>query len=167
MTESSLIQELRSAGLRATSARRAVIHVLEKWRQHLSAEDIHRVLTERGVRVDLSSVYRTLTLLVNLGLVRPVAPADRHGHFEVEHEERVHFVCSRCGKVIEAQLPRRTGVERAVAALARDHRFELGRFTVEAVGECARCRRSGNGRDRRGRPGVSTSGKRGEGGSAR
>ena len=145
MSQSQLTQELRKAGLRATSARKAVIGVLERSRGHLSAEDIHKVLAEDGVHIDLSSVYRTLTLLVRLGLVRPVGPSDRHGHFEVGHEEQVHFVCGRCGAVIEANLRRRARLERAVAALARRHGFRLAGLTIEAVGECARSCRSGGG----------------------
>ena len=149
MAETSLIQELRGAGLKATSARRAVIRVLEERRAHLSAEDIHQALAASGARVDLSSVYRTLTLLVRLGLVRPAGPAERHGHFEMEHEERVHFLCARCGGVTEVRLPRRAEVQRAMQGLARSNRFALAKFTIEATGECEACRRSGNGSRRR------------------
>jgi len=146
MAEPSLIQELRGAGHRATAARRAVIRVLEERRAHLSAEDIHRALEESGARVDLSSVYRTLTLLVRLGRVRPAAPAERHTHFEMEHEERVHFICARCGGVTEVQLPRRAGIESAIRAVARGHGFAFTGFTVEAAGECRACRRAGGGK---------------------
>lgn len=141
MDKSRLTAELRGAGLRATAPRRAVIRVLEDAGEHLSAEDIHRVLEGSGVRIDLSSVYRTLALLVRLRLVRPVGPAERHGHFEVGHEEQVHLTCACCGGVIEAALPSGAQVERAVTALARSRGFGLTEFTIEANGECAACRR--------------------------
>jgi len=139
---SRLIRELRQAGLRATAPRRAVIGVLEASREHLSAEDIHRVLAADGVRIDLSSVYRTLTLLVRLGLVRLVGPCERHGHFEVRHREQVHLVCSRCGAVIEADLGREGRFDDAVATVARKHGFRLSEFTIEVGGTCAACRRA-------------------------
>jgi Fur family ferric uptake transcriptional regulator len=141
MAQPSIIERLRGAGLRATAARRAVIGVLEERRRHLSAEDIHEALRGSGVRIDLSSVYRTLTLLLRLGFVRPVAPSERHGHFEVEHDERVHFVCSGCGAVIEVDLSPTVRVEPALGKLARSHDFDLASFTIEAIGECAACRR--------------------------
>jgi Fur family ferric uptake transcriptional regulator len=141
MAQASLIQRLRGAGLRATAARRAVIDVLEQRRQHLSAEDIHETLRARGVRIDLSSVYRTLTLLLRLGFVRPVAPSERHGHFEIEHDERVHFVCARCGAVIEVDLASAVQLEPALTRLAVGNDFDLANFTIEATGECATCRR--------------------------
>ncbi|HUT75928.1 MAG TPA: Fur family transcriptional regulator [Armatimonadota bacterium] len=152
MDKSRLTAELRGAGLRATAPRRAVIRVLEDAGEHLSAEDIHRALAENGVRIDLSSVYRTLALLVRLGLVRPVGPAERHGHFEVGHEEQVHLTCACCGGVIEAALPRGAQVERAVTALARSRGFGLTEFTIEANGECAACRRRSRKRSERRAP---------------
>lgn len=141
MADSPLIQRLRGAGLRATAPRRAVIRVLEDSREHLSAEDIHRALVRGGVRVNLSSVYRTLTLLLRLGLVRAAAPAERHGHFEVDHEERVHLICARCGAVTEARLPRNARIEQALSGLARRAGFALTQFSIEASGECANCQR--------------------------
>ena len=147
MAQASIIQGLRGAGLRATGARRAVVGVLEGHRQHLSAEDIHEVLRAGGVRIDLSSVYRTLTLLLRLGFVRPVRPSERHGHFEVEHDERVHLVCSGCGAVIEVDLAPAVRVEPALTRLARSHDFDLASFTIEAIGQCAACSRpKGRGR---------------------
>ena len=151
MSDLSLIETLRHTGLKATAPRKAVIRLLEERREHLSAEDIHRGLVAQGVRIDLSSVYRTLGLLARLGLVRPVAPAERHGHFEVEHDERVHLVCSHCGSVIEANLPRIAAVQKSVTALAQANGFALDRFTVEVTGTCVACRPS---------PQISESGKR-------
>jgi Fur family ferric uptake transcriptional regulator len=146
MSESQLVGRLRSAGRRATAPRRAVIGVLERSRKHLSAEDIHRSLTAGGVRIDLSSVYRTLTLLLRLRLVRPARPSERHGHFEVGHREQVHLVCSRCGGVIETGLPRAAGIEHAVLAAARGKGFALTEFTIEAAGECRACHKRPPGR---------------------
>ena len=154
--ESSLLQRLRAAGLRATGARSAVIKVLEERRQHLSADDIHKALSGSGWRVDLSSVYRTLTLLVRLGLVRLVGPSERHGHFEVEHDECVHFVCARCGAVTEANLAQRARVERMLRGLARGAGFGLKRFMIEASGECAAC--AGGGKSK---PGIAGAAQRG------
>jgi Fe2+ or Zn2+ uptake regulation protein len=151
MSDLSLIETLRSTGLKATAPRKAVIRLLEERRAHLSAEDIHRALVAQGVRIDLSSVYRTLGLLARLGLVRAVGPSERHGHFEVEHDEPLHLVCTQCGSVIEANLPRVAAVQKSVAELAQTNGFALDQFTVEATGICAACHPS---------PTVSESGKR-------
>lgn len=163
MSDLSLVEKLRRTGLKATAPRRAVIRLLEERREHLSAEDIHGALVGQGVRIDLSSVYRTLGLLARLGLVRPVAPSERHGHFEVEHDERVHLVCSRCGSVIEANLPRIAAVQKSVAALAQANGFALDRFTVEATGMCVACghsaQASGSGKRRARTPGRRSVGK--------
>ena len=140
MATSGLLGALRTAGLRLTTPRRAVIDVLERRRQHLSAEDVYSALRERGVRVDRSSVYRTLDLLSQLGLVRQVAPSERHAHFELDHEEEVHLTCAQCGRIIEAHLPKHVRIGRSLAALARRRRFQVTRFGVEAQGWCESCR---------------------------
>jgi len=141
MAATSLIERLRSAGLKATAPRKAVVRVLEERRQHLSADDIHTALVAQGVRIDLSSVYRTVSLLARLGLVRPVGPAERHGHFEIDHEERVHLVCARCGAVMETNLPGIAAMRKTVRGLAEANGFGLDQFTIEATGECRACRR--------------------------
>jgi Fur family ferric uptake transcriptional regulator len=138
----SLIEKLRSAGLKATAPRKAVARVLEERREHLSADDIHSALVAQGVQVDLSSVYRTVGLLARLGLVRPVGPTERHGHFEIGHDERVHLVCARCGAVVETNPPRIAAMRKTVQGLAHANGFALDQFTIEATGECAACRRA-------------------------
>lgn len=140
MATSELLDELRNAGLRLTAARRAVVEVLEGRREHLSADDVYGALRERGVSIDLSSVYRTLDLLSDLGLVRQVTPAERHAHFEIDHQEDVHLTCSECGRVTEARLPKPARVGEALTALARRHGFQVSRFGVEAEGLCDGCR---------------------------
>ena len=81
-----LAERLRGAGVRLTRARRAVIGVLEqRHREHLSAEDIHRLSEELGEPVDLASVYRTMHLLAELGLVHRTGLEEPHAHFEIAH----------------------------------------------------------------------------------
>jgi len=140
MAASGLLQQLRRAGLRVTAARRAVIEVLESRRGHLSADDVYSALCERGVPIDLSSVYRTLDLLSNLGLVRQAARSERHAHFEIDHQEQVHLTCRNCGRVIEAPLPKRQPIGKVLTGLARHRRFQISRFGIEVEGLCSRCR---------------------------
>ncbi len=130
---------LRAAGLRLTGARRAVIGVLEEQRaEHLSAEDIHRLAKAAGRRLDLASVYRTMNVLAELGLVHRADLAHSHAHFEIDHGEEAHLICTRCGETIEAADQQ--DVAAALARLAEAQGFALGRFRVEVEGTCERCR---------------------------
>lgn len=140
MSEDHLIGRFREAGLRLTAPRRAVIALLEDRRaEHLSAEEIHSALSAEGVTSNLSSVYRTLNLLVALGLVHRIDLSESHAHFGVEHEEQAHFRCDVCGEVGEVYLAGHAELARRLQGLARKRGFTLIRFRVEAEGKCKRC----------------------------
>jgi len=140
MSKSDLIGRLRKAGLNLTVPRRAVMALLEKRHgEHLSAEEIHGTLSAEGVTVDLSSVYRTLNVLVSLGLVHRMDLLESHTHFGVENGEQAHLRCEMCGEVSEVYLSRDEELAQRVQEVARKRSFELIRFRVEAEGKCRRC----------------------------
>ena len=106
---------------------------------HLSVEAIRRELKQRGERVGLATVYRTLDLLVESGLVRAhefgegfkrYEPADAGG----DHE---HLICERCGRLVEFTNER---LERMLPVLADEHGFQHRRHRVEIYGVCRDCR---------------------------
>jgi Fe2+ or Zn2+ uptake regulation protein len=140
MSDDSLSARFRQTGLKLTAARRAVMALLENRRgEHLSAEEIHRALRAREVAVNLSSVYRTLNLLVDLGVVHRIDLSESHAHFGVEHKEQAHLRCEACGELSEVCLPGHGSLARRLQELARKQGFELTRFRVEAEGRCKRC----------------------------
>lgn len=123
-----------------TGPRRAVIALLENRRgEHLSAEEIHGTLSAEGITVDLSSVYRTVNLLVALGLVHRMDLSESHTHFGVEHGEQAHLRCEVCGEVSEVYVAGHADLARGLQGLARKRSFELTGFRVEAEGKCKRC----------------------------
>jgi Fur family ferric uptake transcriptional regulator len=99
----SIIQDLRARGYRLTPQREMIIEALAHSRKHLSAEDIHKMIQPRTHAMNIATVYRTLDLLVEEGMVsridvgggRELYATDRHG-------PHLHLACRRCGKVIEA-----------------------------------------------------------------
>jgi len=140
MSEDHLIGRLREAGLKLTVPRRAVMALLECRRgEHLSAEEIHDALGADGVTVDLSSVYRTVNLLVALGLVHRIDLSESHTHFGIEYGDQAHFRCEVCGKVSEVHLSGDDDLARRLQGLARKQSFDLIRLRVEAEGRCRHC----------------------------
>ncbi len=111
---------VRNAGHRSTLPRSAIIELPARQECVLAADEISRQLhAAGGRRVGIATVYRTLELLEELGLLQrldigdglarfePALPGGRHHHH--------HFVCSRCGRVAPFED---AGVERAIEALA-------------------------------------------------
>src|SRR5512135_864028 len=121
---------IAAEGGRMTNQRQIILDVIERSREHLTADDITARAQHLDRTINPSTVYRTLTLLKARGLIKS-RYYDQDSHREVfeptPNTEHYHFTCSRCGKVIEfdskhvpalrAQLQAEYGVEVRTACL--------------------------------------------------
>jgi Fur family transcriptional regulator, ferric uptake regulator len=126
-------EELRSRGYRVTPQRQLVLEAIKKL-EHATPEDICAEVRQTARGVNISTVYRTLELLEQLGLVTHTHLG--HGaptYHLAEQADHVHLVCRECGKVTE--VPPET-VRDLVSALDRQEAFEtdVGHLTV--FGRC-------------------------------
>ena len=80
--------ELNARGYRSTPQRQKILSIFQTLTQgnHLSAEDLHDLLKGEGERISLSTVYRTLHLLVYMGLLRELELAEGHKHYELNRQ---------------------------------------------------------------------------------
>jgi Fur family ferric uptake transcriptional regulator len=93
-------QALKDAGYRLTPQRVAIWEVVRKGGRHLTAEAIAEEVQATLPEVNLSTVYRTLQLLVSLDLVSETRLDTKHSYYEVAPEPvHHHFVCEKCGVV--------------------------------------------------------------------
>jgi len=91
---------LQDMGYRLTPQRTLVWDVLRQQDSHMSAEDVCARVQQQFPHINMSTVYRTLELLVALGLVRETHLGPTRRFFEVEEEiPHHHLVCDRCGEV--------------------------------------------------------------------
>lgn len=129
---------LRARGHPVTPQRIRVAETLFGTHQHISAEEILDRLRAGRRAVGKATVYRTLELLREAGLIREHDFGDGFKRYEPwptrPHHE--HLVCIRCGKVIEFESGEIERVEREVAAL---HRFRPTHHKVEIYGVCEEC----------------------------
>ncbi len=122
-----------------TRQRDLVAQIVFVSEEHLSVEEIRRRLKERGEPVGLATVYRTLEVLVESGLVRAHDFGEGFKRYEpmpaqAHHE---HLICERCGRVVEFQNER---LERMLPIIADEHAFQHQRHRVEIYGVCRDCR---------------------------
>jgi len=106
---------------------------------HPSVDGIRRALRERGEHVGTATVYRTLEVLVESGLVRAHDFGEGFRRYEpmpaqTHHE---HLICVRCGAVLEFQNER---LERMLPIIADEFHFQHQRHRVEVYGLCRDCR---------------------------
>jgi Fe2+ or Zn2+ uptake regulation protein len=128
----------RAAGRRLTSQRCLILEVLEEaGDDHLDAEALYGRAKVLDPNISLATVYRTLTVLKEMGLVEEHRLGKEHGHYEsVRGEPHYHFTCLGCGQVIEFDTPLVAQVEQELRAREG---VQVTDTHLHLSGYCARC----------------------------
>jgi len=131
---------LKASGMRATSQRALILDIIR--RGHLDADEIYRQAREKQSRLSLSTVYRTLRMFKELGLVKELHFDEAHHHYEANpSSEHQHLVCLGCGKVVEFECPLSLKMREDIG---REKGFEITGVEIRMTGYCSKCRQKGN-----------------------
>jgi len=132
---------LSDHNLPATQQRRAVAEAVFFAGDHLSAEDVARRVARAGEPVGTATVYRTLDLLVQSGLVAERDFGEGFKRYEAvpPGQTHEHCVCSSCGKVFEFSNDR---LERMIGLLAEEVAFRPHHHRLEVFGLCRECQQA-------------------------
>ncbi len=138
----------RGCGYRLTVPRDAVLAVLSETLKHLSAEDVYLAVHKIHPTVGLTTVYRTLDLLVEMGLVFKFDFGDGRARYELAEgpkgaRHHHHLVCTNCARVVdytdfideEKELLSQT--ERG---LSKKYNFKISNHLIQFYGLCDKCR---------------------------
>jgi Fe2+ or Zn2+ uptake regulation protein len=135
--DDELAELLRERGLRATSQRVVMHRLLRDRNRHLSAEELLSEASERLPGVSLPTVYATLELFEQLGIVRRVNGGGGTLLWDTRADAHHHMICRRCGRIEDLEAPLDLGRARHSAARAG---FQPDRAEVVVSGLCANCR---------------------------
>lgn len=144
--EEVFYEKLNEHGFRMTMQREVVLSVLHKLPRASSAEEIFRQVQKVSSAVDISTVYRTLELLQDFGLVIYSGLGEGHRIYKLVsvEEPHIHLVCKGCGKVIGIE----TDPADAMAAyLSEKYHFQMDLLNFNVPGLCLECRRKGSKQD--------------------
>ncbi len=132
-----ILEVVREAGGRVTSARRAVITVLLAGSQeHLTAEHVAERVQRDQPDVHLSTVYRTLDALEELGVLTHVHLGHGPSTYHLASDPHHHAVCDSCGAVVH--LPADV-LDQVAARVRADTGFEVAAPHFSLPGRCAAC----------------------------
>ncbi len=124
-------------GARSTKQREALVSVLDEVDGFRTAQQLHAMLVERGDKVGIATVYRSLQLLADAGLVDVIHSDEGEASYRrCSTRHHHHLVCRVCGRAVEAQAP---AVETWVDAIAAEHGFSEVSHDLEIFGTCADC----------------------------
>ncbi len=129
---------LRQKALRLTEARAAIVEAALARAGHYPIEELIADLKLRGIRGSKATVYRTLPLLAEAGILQPAILAGDSKSYETTwgHDHHDHLVCARCAKVVEFGEEELEVLQRDIAGR---HGFRLETHHHELVGTCPEC----------------------------
>ena len=130
---------LREHGLPVTQQRESIASVLFESTRHLSAEDVEERLRERGEHVGKATIYRTLNLLVEVGLATEHDFDEGFKRYEakVGPARHDHLICTSCGKVVEFH---HEGLQELQREIAGEEGFRPVSRQLKIYGLCSECR---------------------------
>jgi Fur family transcriptional regulator, ferric uptake regulator len=131
---------------RWTLTRQAILDLLRRTSEHMSAKEIYYFLLEKYPGIGLSTVYRTLDLLSQMGLINKMDIGEGQSRYEYrtgeERSHHHHLICKKCGKIIdyddfvdeEIKL-----VKEEAKSIKRKYKFIVQDHNIEFYGLCKDC----------------------------
>ena len=146
-TMDDLRRKLSERQHKMTPQRQIVLQIfLDHPGEHLSAEDVHDILREKKAEIGLATVYRTLELLSDLGILQKMEFGDGCSRYEVNamdptRHHHHHLICTKCGKVEEFDEDLLEDLE---ADIERKMGFRTLDHQVKFFGICKECQEKEN-----------------------
>ena len=139
--------KFRGCGYRLTVPRKAIMDVLSNTSEHLSAEDIYLKVHKDYPNVGLTTVYRTVELLVEMGMIFKFDFGDGRARYELiggsASAHHHHLICTGCKRIINYTEFIDEEVEflkMAEKGLSKKYNFEIKGHLIQFYGLCDKCR---------------------------
>jgi Fur family ferric uptake transcriptional regulator len=132
-----IVKRLSEHGYRMTPQRLMIVSAIEASDTHISAEEIYAQVVAKYPHVNISTVYRTLELLKELGLVTETDFGEgRVRYHPVGKGHHHHLVCTGCGAVIDLDESLLSSLE---SMLLREYKFSADLRHLAIFGRCGKC----------------------------
>lgn len=131
---------LSDGGFSVTPSRRAVIDAVAGRKQLYTANDVVSLVEQRDSTVGRATVFRTLDLLVQLGVVSRIFDSEgNHRYITCDPEHHHHLVCTTCGKV---ESIHGCGLEESAKEIANQFGYKMQSHRLEFLGTCPDCQQA-------------------------
>ncbi|WP_274585063.1 ferric iron uptake transcriptional regulator [Neisseria leonii] len=136
----SNIAQLKDSGLKVTGPRLKILDLFEsRPGEHMSAEDVYRILLDEGVEIGVATIYRVLTQFEQAGILlrhhfetgKAVYELNQGGHHD-------HLVCVKCGHVTEFHNEE---IEALQEKIAEENGYRIVDHALYMYGVCSNCRK--------------------------
>ena len=129
---------MKQKGFKSTRQRDLITSEFFKCEDHITADDLYRIINKKHKEIGSTTVYRTLKLLEESGLATARVFADQLTRYEPvsEDEHHDHLICLDCGSITEFEDPK---LERLQEKIASDFGFSIVDHKMEFYGYCKDC----------------------------
>lgn len=142
-----LMNILTQNGYKSTVQRNLVFEILmEHMDKHLSTEEVYDLIKDKNPNMGIATIYRTLQLFEEIGLVYKHNFDDGCSRYEIMSEnneihQHHHLLCKKCGNIIEVKEDLMNSLEEIIE---KQYNFEILNHVVKFTGICSQCRNKEN-----------------------
>lgn len=136
-----LKKKVEKGGYKYTAQRKIVIDVLrENKGKHLKAEEIYKLVKVKDPKIGFATIYRTLNLLSDLGIVGRLELGDEVDRFEyrdkIRKDEKYHLICENCNRIVDID---RNIFKRTKEMIQKKYGFKIEKSDLSFYGICKDC----------------------------
>jgi len=139
--------KIKTAGSKITEPRQVIIHTLQHVKKHMTVEELYMKIRKIDKTIGLATIYRTLDLLQNNGLIYKIDLGDGRSWYEIamsadKGKYNQHMVCVKCGRVTDLELvppEEKNGFEKILDALEKEKGFRVNNCSIRINGLCSKC----------------------------
>ena len=125
--------------LKSSKRRDLIFYHITQIQGHFTADEIYQALFKTDPEIGIATVYRTIRLLVDSGILLEHTFGEKKGFYEVvdtNSKHHDHLICNNCGKIIEFQSDI---IEDNIERIAEQHQFIIKSHKLEIYGICSKC----------------------------
>jgi Fur family peroxide stress response transcriptional regulator len=136
MSKDTVLDKIKEEGLRITPQRVRIVELLFEL-SHPTADRIYVTMAEQFPYVSQATVYNTLKMLKEIGVVSELSYGDKSSHFELTETVHWHLYCNVCGEIYDLEV----NETEALMAVGTNHgAFQVDSCRIEFYGVCKNCK---------------------------
>jgi len=136
-SEEELLNAIRMAGGRVTAQRRVICEYLANTDSHPTPTQVFDVVSKANPDISLATVYNTLNMLQELGIIVGINFGGGHTHFDTNTEPHINLVCMRCHTITDIPIDQALDL---YSGAWREDGFEPVAYKLDVFGFCEECR---------------------------
>jgi len=131
---------LKEKNLKLTRPRKIILGEVFKNNEHFNVDSLYDQIRKNHKDVSRATIYRTMPLLIESGLLKQSLRCQSKDHYEHIHGDfsHIHFLCVKCGKIFEVENKE---IEKKMTKLADAIGFKIKDFNIGAKGICQECQK--------------------------